>query len=176
MQYFLQEVPGGYAQNLILVNLILVNFFVFFGHSSESSEAFLTKLGGNSSYRPPGAFLTLQGPPRAQKIQVFWGQNVQNNSKKLTTIIVINIQIECEIDIRTLTSHQVFGQILGQIFDQILARFLGSENTVYSSTGTENTVYSSTGTEKGYTLTTIVFSGPTKKTGYPLSTNDIAIC
>ena len=34
------------------------------------------------------------------------------------------------------------GQILGQFFDQILARFLGSENTVYSSTGTENTVQS----------------------------------
>ena len=50
----------------------------------------------------------------------------------------------------------------------------GTENTVYSSTGAENTVYSSTGTEKGYTLTTIVFLGPTKKTGYPLSTNDIA--
>ena len=42
---------------------------------------------------------------------------------------------------------------------------------MYSSTGAENTVYS---TEKGYTLTTIVFLGPTKKTGYPLSTNDIA--
>ena len=33
--------------------------------------------------------------------------------------IVINAQIACEIDIRTLTSHQVFGQILGQIFDQV---------------------------------------------------------
>ena len=38
--------------------------------------------------------------------------------------IVSNAQIECEIDIRTLTSHQVLGQIfdqvLGQIFDQVL--------------------------------------------------------
>ena len=50
-------------------------------------------------------------------------------------------------------------------------RVFGPENTVYSSTGAENTVYI---TEKGYTLTTIVFVGPTKKTGYPLSTNDIA--
>ena len=92
--------------------------------------------------------------------------------------IVINIQIECEIDIRTLTSHQVFGQILGQIFDQILARFLGSENTVYSSTGRENTVYSSTwtdhtmysptGAEIVYTLTTFLFLRPIRKTGNPM--------
>ena len=27
-----------------------------FGHSSESSGAFLTKIGGNYSYRPPGPF------------------------------------------------------------------------------------------------------------------------
>ena len=33
--------------------------------------------------------------------------------------------IECELDIRTLTSHQVFGQILGRIFDQILGQVLG---------------------------------------------------
>ena len=33
--------------------------------------------------------------------------------------------------------------------------------------------YSSTGTEKGHTLTSIVFLGPTQKTGYPLSTNTI---
>ena len=33
--------------------------------------------------------------------------------------IVSNAQIECEIDIRTLTSHQVLGQILDQIFDQV---------------------------------------------------------
>ena len=36
-------------------------------------------------------------------------------------------------------------------------------------------VYSSTGREKGYTLTSIVSLGPTKKTGYPLSTTDSAI-
>ena len=28
----------------------------FFGHNSESSGAFLTKIGGNDSYRPPGPF------------------------------------------------------------------------------------------------------------------------
>ena len=37
----------------------------------------------------------------------------------------MDIQIACEIDIRTLTSHQVFGQFLGQIFDQILGQFWG---------------------------------------------------
>ena len=36
--------------------------------------------------------------------------------------IVSNAQIACEIDIRTLTSHQVLGQILDQIFDQIFAQ------------------------------------------------------
>ena len=33
--------------------------------------------------------------------------------------IVIYKEIACDIDIRTLTSHQVFGQIFGQIFDQV---------------------------------------------------------
>ena len=28
----------------------------FFGHSSESTGWILTKIGGNCSYRPPGAF------------------------------------------------------------------------------------------------------------------------
>ena len=35
----------------------------------------------------------------------------------------------CEIDIRTLTSYQVFGQILAKVF--------GPENTLYSSTKTK---------------------------------------
>ena len=39
-------------------------------------------------------------------------------------IIVIHAQIACEIDIRTLTSHQVLGQILDQIFDQVLGQIL----------------------------------------------------
>ena len=39
-------------------------------------------------------------------------------------IIVIYIEIECEIDIRTLTSHQVLGQILDQMFDQVLSQIL----------------------------------------------------
>ena len=34
--------------------------------------------------------------------------------------IDINIQIECEIDARTLSSHRGFGQVLGQIFDQVV--------------------------------------------------------
>ena len=38
----------------------------------------------------------------------------------LKFLLVIHAQIECEIDIRTLTSHQVLGQILDQIFDQVL--------------------------------------------------------
>ena len=105
----------------------------------------------------------------------------------------MEIQIACDIDMRTLTRHQVFGPFLGQIFDQILGQcfwirkysvqfywarkysvqfywdrkysvqFYWDGNTMYSSTGSENTVYSSTGTETGYTLTTIVFLTPTKK-------------
>ena len=39
-----------------------------------------------------------------------------------------------------------FGQIFGQVFDEVLARCFGVENTVYSSTGTEN--YSFTGSEE----------------------------
>ena len=53
-------------------------------------------------------------------------------------------------------------------------RSTGSENTVYSTTGTENTVYSTTGTEKGYPLTTFLFFRAYQKTGYPLTTNNIA--
>ena len=34
-------------------------------------------------------------------------------------LMVSNIQIECEIDIRTLTSHQVLGQIWDQIWGQV---------------------------------------------------------
>ena len=48
---------------------------------------------------------------------------VKSDDKKLnnvTNIIVIHAQIECEIDIRALNSHQV----LGQIFDQVLTTFL----------------------------------------------------
>ena len=40
----------------------------------------------------------------------------------IKTPIVIHAKIECEIDIRTLTSHQVLGQILDQILDQILGQ------------------------------------------------------
>ena len=39
-------------------------------------------------------------------------------------LIVKYEQIACEIDIRTLTSHQVLGQILDQIFDQVLGQIL----------------------------------------------------
>ena len=44
--------------------------------------------------------------------------------------------------------------------------------------GPENTMYSSTGTETGYTLTTTVFLGPTKKqvTRYLLMILQNAIC
>ena len=59
------------------------------------------------------------------------------------------------------------GQILRQIFDQVL----DGRTRVF---GPEKTPYSSTGTEKDYILTSIVFLGPIKKTGYPPSTNDIA--
>ena len=38
--------------------------------------------------------------------------------------IVSNAQIACEIDIRTLTSHQIFDQVLGQILDQIFDQVL----------------------------------------------------
>ena len=36
----------------------------------------------------------------------------------------MDVQIACDIDIRTLTSHQVLDQILDQIFDQVLGQIL----------------------------------------------------
>ena len=59
---------------------------------------------------------------------------------------------------------QVLGQILDQIFDQVLGQILDQK--------IQCTVL--LGQKKGYTLTTIVFLGPTNKMGYPLSTNNIA--
>jgi len=47
-------------------------------------------------------------------------------------------------------------------------------STVYSSTRTDNAVYSPTRAEKGYRLTTLLSLRPIRKTGYPLTTNDIA--
>jgi len=41
-----------------------------------------------------------------------------------TICIVGRAQIACEIDIRTLTSHQVLGQILDQIFGEVLRQIL----------------------------------------------------
>ena len=59
---------------------------------------------------------------------------------------------------------QVLGQILDQIFDQVLDQ--GFWTRKYSVQFYWD--------RKGYTLTTIDLLGPTQKTGYPLSTNNIA--
>ena len=83
-----------------------------------------------------------------------------------------------------------FSRFLARFWAKILTRFwarcLGSENTVYSFTRIENTVYSSTRmentvysparAEKGYTLTTLLFLRPIRKTGYPLTTNAYTLC
>ena len=76
--------------------------------------------------------------------------------------IVINKLLECEIAIRTLTSHGRTGRIGRTDGPDGTDGRTDGQNTVCSSTGTENTVYSSTGTEKGFTLSTILFLGPTK--------------
>ena len=54
LRTYITPIKTYYTQNSIPVNLILVNFFCFFGHNLESSGAFLTKIVGNSSYRPSG--------------------------------------------------------------------------------------------------------------------------
>ena len=94
--------------------------------------------------------------------------------------IVINTQIVSEIDIRTLTSQQVLGQILDHIYDQIFDQVLGQildqifDQVLDQVFWTRKDSVQFYWDRKGYTLTTSVFSGPTQKTGYPLSTNDIA--
>ena len=112
---------------------------------------------------------------------------------KLTKhIIVSNIQIACEIDIRTLTSHQVLGQIsdtfpthfrhISDTFPthfryisdttRFLTRFLRTgKYSVQVYWDRKYSVQPYWDRKKGYTLTTIVFSGPTRKAGYPLTTN-----
>ena len=43
----------------------------FLGHNSWPRKFWEAPPGGNSSYRPPGAFSTRQGPPRTQEILKF---------------------------------------------------------------------------------------------------------
>ena len=38
----------------VVVTFSIVNFFSFFGHSSLSHRQIVTKIGGKTSYRPPG--------------------------------------------------------------------------------------------------------------------------
>ena len=57
-------------------------FFLFFGHSSEYSGAFLAKIGRNSSYRPPGPFSTLQDLKKNTKTKILERQ-FQKNPKTI---------------------------------------------------------------------------------------------
>ena len=61
--------------------------------------------------------MTEQQGPRARPPQLLFHFHCR-------ILIVIHAQIACEIDIRTLTGHQVFGQILDQILDQVLGQIL----------------------------------------------------
>ena len=100
-------------------------------------------------------------------------------NRRWRLFIVIHIQIECEIDIRTLTSHQVlgqilgqiFGQILGQIFGQILARFLTrAEYSFAVLLGRRNTVLQFYWVRRLPANYFFLFKAY-RKTGYPLTTS-----
>ena len=56
--------------------------FWFFGHSSLSQHAFLMKIGGNASYKPPGPPCTYQDQDLKQQTLVFTPRNVREKSKK----------------------------------------------------------------------------------------------
>ena len=60
--------------------------FCFFGHSSLSHHAFLMKIGGNASYKPPGPPQTYQEQDLKQQTLVFTLRNIREKSKKLTTV------------------------------------------------------------------------------------------
>ena len=52
----------------------------------------------------------------------YW--NIQK--RKSITFIVIHEQIACEIDIRALTSHPIFGRIFDQIFGKVFDQIFGT--------------------------------------------------
>ena len=45
---------NDYAHIEVVVTLVVANFFVCVGHSSLSHRQIVTKIGGKTSYRPPG--------------------------------------------------------------------------------------------------------------------------
>ena len=51
-----------YDQTLRVVVLIVVKMLGFFYHNSAPCRRIGTRIGGNESYKPPGAFETVQGP------------------------------------------------------------------------------------------------------------------
>ena len=78
----------NYAHIEIVVAFLVVNFCWFFGHSSESSQWILTKIGGNDSYRPPKSFYTVQVQKKPKENQNFRDEIFEKKSKNLTTISI----------------------------------------------------------------------------------------
>ena len=76
----------------------------------------------------PRSSLNLPGPRGKAKSLLYGTRHfTKENQEQILNflIIVIHAQIACEIDIRTLTSHQVLGQILDQIFGQVFEQVFG---------------------------------------------------
>ena len=57
------------------------DIFQFFDHSSEPQIRIWTKIAGNASYKPPGAFQTYQGPDFFTK-NILNTSNVKKNTKQ----------------------------------------------------------------------------------------------
>ena len=94
----------------------------------------------------------------------------------MSTTVCFPVLVRSGDDIRTLTSHQVFGQIWGQIFDQVFVRGFRDLKTQFTGLLGQNIDCKGLlGQKKGYTLTTFLFFRAYQKTGYPLTTNHIAI-
>ena len=107
------------------------------------------------------------------------------NFSSIQCSIDIYKELECEIDIYTLTTHQVFGQILGQILTRFLTRVFGIRKysvQVYWDRKYSVQVYWDRKysvqfywDRKSLPANYSSFFRPNRKTGYPLTTNNIAI-
>ena len=134
-----------YARNLILVTLILVRIFGFWVITRSPLPWILLKIGGNSSYRPPGAVYTkiFENAPREnQNLEVKIFELTRWN---LTTISMwAYLSVWTPANVLIIVSHQhipdwfiCYFRVLGKSFRgdfwRVLTCFPGSFQSIFRS-------------------------------------------